>query len=204
MKLCASKVTRIPTMWISRLPLGSPGTKSHLDVTLVERHTEYTIKGEGGGFPQVWAVVCLVSPSCPWLVLTPKVLQLHTNHFVLVLCMSMWIIEACHFFLVPSQNSNTPLYPSKMLRARKRASTSCSSVVFSLGLSFESLKELGARHMDCPLEFVSSFHKIQIKHLYHDGIHFAFLHVIFQCLISHSNIILCIYHFHMSLTHYWI
>jgi hypothetical protein len=29
-------------------PLGSPGTKCHLDVGLVERH-----RGEGDGFPQV-------------------------------------------------------------------------------------------------------------------------------------------------------
>jgi hypothetical protein len=46
------------------LPLGSPGTKSHLDVGLVERHIVY-YKGEGGGFPQVRAVLSLVSPSLP-------------------------------------------------------------------------------------------------------------------------------------------
>jgi hypothetical protein len=34
------------------LPLGSPGTKCHLDVGLVERHKVY-YNGEGGGFPQV-------------------------------------------------------------------------------------------------------------------------------------------------------
>jgi hypothetical protein len=42
------------------LPFGSPGTNSHLDVGLVERHRIY-YKGEGGGFPQVWAVMNLVS-----------------------------------------------------------------------------------------------------------------------------------------------
>jgi hypothetical protein len=62
--------------------------KNHLNVAPVERCKVY-YKGEGGGFPQIRAVVCLVSPSCPWLVLAPKVLQLCTNHFVLVLCMSM-------------------------------------------------------------------------------------------------------------------
>jgi len=46
------------------LPFGSPGTKSHLDVGLVERHKIY-YKEEGGGFPQVRAVVSLVSPSLP-------------------------------------------------------------------------------------------------------------------------------------------
>ncbi len=51
-------------MAILGLPLGSPGTKSHLDVGLVERHIVY-YKGEGGGFPQVRAVLSLVSPSLP-------------------------------------------------------------------------------------------------------------------------------------------
>jgi len=59
---------------ISGLPHGSPGTKSHLEVGLMERHIVY-YKGEGGGFPQVRAMVSLVNPSCPWLILTPKVLH---------------------------------------------------------------------------------------------------------------------------------
>jgi len=37
-KLWGSKVARVPTLAISGLPFGSPGTKSHLDVGLVERH----------------------------------------------------------------------------------------------------------------------------------------------------------------------
>jgi hypothetical protein len=132
-KLWGPKVTRVPTLVISGLPLGSPETKCHLDVGLVERHRLY-YKGEGGGFPQVQAVVSLVSPSCPWLVLAPKVLQLCTNHLVLVLCWSMWIVEAYQFFLVPSQSSSTPFYPSKVLRANEHAPTPCSSIVFCLGL----------------------------------------------------------------------
>ncbi len=75
-------------MGILGLPLGSPETKSHLEVALVERHKVY-YKGEGGGFTQVRAVVSLLCLNCPWLVLAPKVLQLCTNHFVLVLCKSM-------------------------------------------------------------------------------------------------------------------
>jgi hypothetical protein len=84
-KLWAPKVVGVPTLAISRLSFGSPETKCHLDVGLVERHIVY-YKGEGGGFPQVQVVVSLVSLSCPWLVLAPKVVQLCTNHFVLVLC----------------------------------------------------------------------------------------------------------------------
>jgi len=73
------------------LPLGSPSTKSHLDVGLVERHKVY-YKGEGGGSPGHGS---LVSLSCPWLILAPKVLQLCNNHLVLVFCRSMWVVDAC-------------------------------------------------------------------------------------------------------------
>ncbi len=41
-----------------------------------------------------------------------------------------------------------PFYPSKVLQARERASTPYSSVVFYLGPTFGSLKELRAHHMD--------------------------------------------------------
>jgi hypothetical protein len=53
--------------------------------------------------------------------------------------------EDCHFFLVPSRNSSTPFYPSIVLQARERAPTPCPSVVFSLGFTFESFKELEVR-----------------------------------------------------------
>ncbi len=49
-------------MGILELPFGSPRTKCHLDVSLVERH-RVDYKGEGGGFPQVQALVSLVSSS---------------------------------------------------------------------------------------------------------------------------------------------
>jgi hypothetical protein len=112
---------------------------SHLDVVPVERRIVY-YKGEGGGFPQIWAVVNLVCPGCPWFILTPKVLQLCINHFVLVLCKSVWVSKACNFFLILSRSSSMPLYPCIVLWARVRALTPCSFVVFSLGLTFESLR----------------------------------------------------------------
>jgi hypothetical protein len=71
-KLCALKVAGVLADAIPRLPLGSPRTKSHLDVAPVERHKVY-YKEEGGGFPQVRAVANLVCSGCPWLVLAPKV-----------------------------------------------------------------------------------------------------------------------------------
>jgi len=111
-KLWGSKVVVVSTWAISGFALGSPGKKSHLDVSPVERCRVY-YKGEGGGFPQVQAVVSFVCPCCPWLVLTPKLFQLRTNHLVWVLCRPVWVSEACQFFLVPSQSSSAPLYPSK-------------------------------------------------------------------------------------------
>jgi hypothetical protein len=67
-KLCALKVVGVPIVGILGLPLGSPGTKNHLDVAHVERCRIYYM-GEGGGFPRVWAVVSLVNlellVACP-------------------------------------------------------------------------------------------------------------------------------------------
>jgi len=130
-KLWGPKVAKVLTLAILKLPFESPRTQCHLDVGLMERYRVH-YKGEGGGFPQVRAVVSVVSLSRPWLILAPKMLQLCTNHLVLVLCRSVWVVEACQFFLVPSRSSSTPLYPSKVLRAKECAPTPYSSVVFSL------------------------------------------------------------------------
>jgi len=141
-KLWRPKIAGVSTLTISRLPFRSVGTKSHLNVGPVEKCRVY-YKGEGGGFPEVRAVVSFVCPCCPWLVLAPKVFQLCTKHLALILCRSVWVDKACQLFLVPSRSSNTPLYPSKVLRVRECAPTFYSYVVFCLGLTFESLKELG-------------------------------------------------------------
>jgi hypothetical protein len=72
-KLWASKVagvsiSGISISRISGLQLGSPGTKWHLGAGLVAKHKEY-YKGEGGGFPQVRAMVNFMSlclfVACP-------------------------------------------------------------------------------------------------------------------------------------------
>jgi hypothetical protein len=76
-KLWAPKVAGILVVRISRLPLGSPETKCHSDVSLVKKHRVY-YKGEGGGFPQVRAVVNLVSPSL--LVAHPNTKSVLTMH----------------------------------------------------------------------------------------------------------------------------
>jgi hypothetical protein len=56
------------TLAVSRLPLGSSRTKNHSDVGLTKKDKEYYM-GEGGGFPQVRAMVSLVTltlfVACP-------------------------------------------------------------------------------------------------------------------------------------------
>jgi hypothetical protein len=76
-KLCALKITKVQTLGISGLPFGSLETKCHLDASLVASHRVY-YKAEGGGFPQVWAVVSLVSSSLP--VICPSTKSAPTMH----------------------------------------------------------------------------------------------------------------------------
>ncbi len=67
---------------ISGFLLASPEIKSHLDVDAMERRREYYM-GEGGGFPQVQAVVSLVSPKSPMTCLSTKgVLERELTNFL--------------------------------------------------------------------------------------------------------------------------
>jgi hypothetical protein len=63
-KLCAPKIMRDSTLRISRLPLVKSKTKWHLGAGHVARKNIY-YKGEGGGFPQVWVMVSLMSLCLP-------------------------------------------------------------------------------------------------------------------------------------------
>jgi hypothetical protein len=96
-KIMGPQVPGVSTLGISGLPFGSPRTKCHLDVGLVERHKIY-YKGEGGGFPQVRVVVNLVSLNLP--VPHPSTKSAPTMHYQLVVwfCVSLceWL-SACHF-----------------------------------------------------------------------------------------------------------
>ncbi len=58
------KVLRVQIGTVSGLHFGSPGKKSHLDASVAESYREYYM-GEGGGFPQVRAMVSQVSPRSP-------------------------------------------------------------------------------------------------------------------------------------------
>jgi hypothetical protein len=85
-KLWAPKVARIPVVGISGPPLGSPETKWHLGASPMAKHRVY-YKAEGGGFPQVQAMLSLMSPWLPVARPCTKVLQLCTNQLV------VWFVQ---------------------------------------------------------------------------------------------------------------
>jgi len=85
-KLWAPKVTKVIVVRISRLPFGSLGTKWHLGAGLVAMHKVY-YKGEGGGFPQVWAVMSLVNLFLFMVRQCIKMLQLRTNQLI------VWFVQ---------------------------------------------------------------------------------------------------------------
>ncbi len=80
-KLWMPKVPGAQTGTVSRLHLGSPGKKSHLDVAPARSYREY-YKGEGGGFPQVRVVVSQVCPSARGLSQHPKGCKMSSNQLV--------------------------------------------------------------------------------------------------------------------------
>jgi len=80
-KLCASKVVRVTTFEISRLPLGSPRTKWNLVASPVAKHKifykkEVVTSSKSGSWWVLWVHVC------PWWVRAPKVFQLCINQVV--------------------------------------------------------------------------------------------------------------------------
>jgi hypothetical protein len=85
-KLWAPKVARVPI--VQSLGLGSPGTKWNLGASPMAKHIVY-YKGEGGDFPQVWAMVNLVSSCLPLVHPCTKVLQLRTNQLI------VWFVQVC-------------------------------------------------------------------------------------------------------------
>jgi hypothetical protein len=138
----APKVVEVSIVGILGLPLGSLETKWHLGVSPVAKHKVY-YKGEGDGFPQVWAMVNLVSSNLPMVHLSTKnVLAMHEPTCYLVLCRFMWVSDCLSFFLVPSQSSNMPLYPQSAV-SQKVCPNSLLLRCFHFKLTFESIKELG-------------------------------------------------------------
>jgi hypothetical protein len=132
----------VATLWLSKLQESQFwefwdsqfGTKWHLDTHPMAKHRKY-YEGEGGGFPQVWAVVNLcmsVHQKCSNQILT---------NLLFSLCRFVRIIDL--FVTCPSPHLGAPTCPStlKMLWARERTSTPSFSIVSTFGLPLEYFKE---------------------------------------------------------------
>jgi len=113
------------------------------------RGTKYTRRRKVVASPKSGSCWVLWVRICLWFVLAPKVFQLCTKHLVfgfVQVCVSSWCLS---FFLIPSRNSSTPLYPFKVLQAKECAPTPYSSIIFSLNSHLSPLRSLGACHRQC-------------------------------------------------------
>ncbi len=88
--------------------------KCHLDVGLVERHIVY-YKGEGDGFPQVQAMVNLVSSS--WPMARPNTKSAQTRHLPTCCLVCVGPCEKLMFvtFLSPHPKTPTRHFTPKVL-----------------------------------------------------------------------------------------
>ncbi len=125
------------------LNFGNVGTKWHLSASPMAMHIVY-YKGEGGGFPpdlgrdESCEFACARGSS-----VHQKCFNYTLNNLLFGLCRSMWVI---HLLVnLPSPHPGTLECPStfKVLWANKRTPTHYPSVVFTFGLTIESIKELG-------------------------------------------------------------
>jgi len=141
-KLWGFKIVGFLTGAISGTHSAIPWEKNHVDVSSVASHKVYYKGGRWWLPPSSDRGESSVS-VLP--VVRPLVLQLCTSHFVWVVCRPVWVSEACQLFLVPSQSSNMPLYPSKCYELRN-VPRLLPLPMSLFGHTFESFKELGVRH----------------------------------------------------------
>jgi hypothetical protein len=114
------------------------------------RAAKNTIRGKAMASPKSRPRWILWVWNCPWLILVAKVLKLCTNHVLFGLRRSEWMNKCLSFFLVPSQSSNTPLYP----RSASNQGVCLDSLpfrCFHFRFSFESIKEFGSASSELAL-----------------------------------------------------
>jgi len=78
----------VPILGILKFPPRNLETKWHLGAGLVAKHKIY-YKGEGGSFPQIQAVMSLVTLCLPMACPCTRMFKLCTNQFV------VWFVQAC-------------------------------------------------------------------------------------------------------------
>jgi hypothetical protein len=141
--LWASKVTGI---LISRI-LGLLTWESQDKMTFGcrPRHqVQKNYKGEGGGFPQVRAVVNFVSPHSPHdLCVHQKCFNYALTNSLFDLCKPVWIIDSRVTLLSPHLEILIRPSTPEVLGTKEHTLITYPSVVFTFGLTVKSIKEFG-------------------------------------------------------------
>jgi hypothetical protein len=128
-KLWDSKVAKVLILRISRLPLGSPGTKWHLGASLVAKNRVRwwlpPSPGRGESYESMFAYSSSVHQKCSNYVLT---------NLLFGLCRSVWVIEL--LVHLPSLHPKVPAHFSTpdVLWVRERAPTPFPFVIYTFGL----------------------------------------------------------------------
>jgi hypothetical protein len=113
-ELWAPKAVGVPSLGISRLPLG----QNAIWMWALWRGIEYTIRGKVVPSPKSGPWWVLWIRVCPWLILAPKVLKLCTNQLIIWFVQIRVINWCLSLFLVPiPELQHAPLL-SKCYEAR--------------------------------------------------------------------------------------
>jgi hypothetical protein len=122
---------------------GTPGTKWHLGA-IPWPSINYIIRGKVVASPKSrpwWVLwVCV----CPWLVRAPKCYNYALTNLLFGLCRSMWVIDLLVNLPSPHPKALTRPFTLKVLWAKERTPIPSPFVVFTFGLTVESIKELGS------------------------------------------------------------
>jgi hypothetical protein len=113
--------------------------------------TKNNIRGKVVASPMSGLWWVLWNHVCSWLVGASKVFQLHTNQLVVWFVQVVWIIDplvAC-----PSPHPGAPTHPStlEVLQTKECTATHYPSIIFTFGLTIESIKEFGG--VSCDINF---------------------------------------------------
>ncbi len=115
--------------------------KWHLDTNPMARHRVY-YKGEGGDFPQVWAVMNFARLCLLMVRLCTKMFQLHTNQLI-IWFVQVYVSNWCFsFFLVPIPEFHHAPLPPQSATSQGACPNFLFFHCFCLRLTFECIKEL--------------------------------------------------------------
>jgi hypothetical protein len=124
----------------------SPGTKWHFGASPMAKHRVY-YKWEGGGFPQVQAVVNLVNPCLHVTHPCTKVLQLRTNNLLFGLCKSVWVSEVLINLLSPIPKLQHAPLPPKCCKPGNALQFFLLPMFSPLDLQLSPSRSLRVRHL---------------------------------------------------------